>query len=100
MLAEKLGGRESTFSFYYMIYWMTMTCCFLCTGADLKERAKMHQSEVGPFVSKARALISELGEGIVDDLFHRDGTSIAIFFSQYKNKKKMETRSRPNSLLL
>uniref|UniRef100_A0A669EP06 AU RNA binding protein/enoyl-CoA hydratase n=1 Tax=Oreochromis niloticus TaxID=8128 RepID=A0A669EP06_ORENI len=31
-----------------------------CAGADLKERAKMHQSEVGPFVSKARALITEL----------------------------------------
>lgn len=34
----------------------------LCAGADLKERAKMHQSEVGPFVSKARALITELGK--------------------------------------
>lgn len=33
----------------------------LSAGADLKERAKMQQSEVGPFVSKARALISELG---------------------------------------
>ncbi|XP_030291341.1 methylglutaconyl-CoA hydratase, mitochondrial isoform X2 [Sparus aurata] len=32
-----------------------------CAGADLKERAKMHQSEVGPFVSKARVLITELG---------------------------------------
>ncbi|CAL1568205.1 unnamed protein product [Knipowitschia caucasica] len=32
-----------------------------CAGADLKERAKMHQSEVGPFVSKARGLITELG---------------------------------------
>lgn len=34
----------------------------LCAGADLKERAKMHQSEVGPFVSRARALITELGK--------------------------------------
>uniref|UniRef100_A0A3B4Y2E4 AU RNA binding protein/enoyl-CoA hydratase n=1 Tax=Seriola lalandi dorsalis TaxID=1841481 RepID=A0A3B4Y2E4_SERLL len=38
--------------------------CSLVPGifcaADLKERAKMHQSEVGPFVSKARALITEL----------------------------------------
>uniref|UniRef100_A0A3P9A8B0 AU RNA binding protein/enoyl-CoA hydratase n=1 Tax=Esox lucius TaxID=8010 RepID=A0A3P9A8B0_ESOLU len=32
-----------------------------CAGADLKERAKMQQSEVGPFVSKARSLISEIG---------------------------------------
>nr|XP_014349358.1 PREDICTED: methylglutaconyl-CoA hydratase, mitochondrial isoform X1 [Latimeria chalumnae] len=31
-----------------------------CAGADLKERAKMHPSEVGPFVSKARALMNDL----------------------------------------
>jgi len=31
-----------------------------CAGADLKERAKMQPQEVGPFVSKARKLISEL----------------------------------------
>ena len=31
-----------------------------CAGADLKERLKMSPSEVGPFVAKARALISEL----------------------------------------
>jgi len=30
-----------------------------CAGADLKERVKMHPSEVGPFVAKARALISD-----------------------------------------
>ncbi|XP_066845172.1 methylglutaconyl-CoA hydratase, mitochondrial isoform X3 [Anser cygnoides] len=32
-----------------------------CAGADLKERAKMHSSEVGSFVSKARATINEMG---------------------------------------
>ncbi|XP_016360426.1 methylglutaconyl-CoA hydratase, mitochondrial [Sinocyclocheilus anshuiensis] len=32
-----------------------------CAGADLKERAKMQQSEVGPFVTKARTLITDLG---------------------------------------
>merc|ERR1719414_2178932 len=31
-----------------------------CAGADLKERAKMHPSQVGPFVAKARKLIYEL----------------------------------------
>ncbi|XP_077988169.1 methylglutaconyl-CoA hydratase, mitochondrial-like [Glandiceps talaboti] len=31
-----------------------------CAGADLKERAKMKESEVGPFVARGRALISEL----------------------------------------
>lgn len=68
--------RESKFSFYYMIYWMTMTCCFLCTGADLKERAKMHQSEVGPFVSKARALISELGNLPMPTIAAIDGAAL------------------------
>ncbi|XP_075825744.1 methylglutaconyl-CoA hydratase, mitochondrial isoform X5 [Microtus pennsylvanicus] len=29
-------------------------------GADLKERAKMHSSEVGPFVSKIRAVINDI----------------------------------------
>ncbi|KAM6159509.1 methylglutaconyl-CoA hydratase, mitochondrial isoform 2-T2 [Erethizon dorsatum] len=32
-----------------------------CAGADLKERAKMHSSEVGPFVSKIRAVIDDIG---------------------------------------
>ncbi|XP_062925004.1 methylglutaconyl-CoA hydratase, mitochondrial isoform X2 [Mobula hypostoma] len=32
-----------------------------CAGADLKERAKMQPSEVGPFVSKTRSLINEFG---------------------------------------
>lgn len=44
-----------------------MRCCFALSafeGADLKERAKMQQSEVGPFVSKARALITELGNSL------------------------------------
>ncbi|XP_063848317.1 methylglutaconyl-CoA hydratase, mitochondrial-like isoform X1 [Scylla paramamosain] len=31
-----------------------------CAGADLKERAKMKPEEVGPFVTKARACISDL----------------------------------------
>ncbi|XP_073908465.1 methylglutaconyl-CoA hydratase, mitochondrial isoform X3 [Castor canadensis] len=32
-----------------------------CAGADLKERAKMPSSEVGPFVSKIRAVINDIG---------------------------------------
>ncbi|XP_061224667.1 methylglutaconyl-CoA hydratase, mitochondrial [Neopsephotus bourkii] len=32
-----------------------------CAGADLKERAKMHSSEVSSFVSKTRATINEMG---------------------------------------
>lgn len=42
-------------------------CVSVCAGADLKERAKMQQSEVGPFVSKARALITELGKHSYSD---------------------------------
>lgn len=44
--------------------WLDADALSLCAGADLKERAKMHQSEVGPFVSKARALITELGKDL------------------------------------
>ena len=31
-----------------------------CAGADLKERAKMTAAEVGPFLSKGRAIIGTL----------------------------------------
>ncbi|CAI5667908.1 methylglutaconyl-CoA hydratase, mitochondrial isoform X2 [Oreochromis niloticus] len=47
-----------------------------CAGADLKERAKMHQSEVGPFVSKARALITELGSLPVPTIAAIDGAAL------------------------
>uniref|UniRef100_A0A8K9X2G7 AU RNA binding protein/enoyl-CoA hydratase n=1 Tax=Oncorhynchus mykiss TaxID=8022 RepID=A0A8K9X2G7_ONCMY len=46
------------------------------SGADLKERAKMHQSEVGPFVSKARALISELGNLPMPTIAAIDGAAL------------------------
>ncbi|XP_034047711.1 methylglutaconyl-CoA hydratase, mitochondrial [Thalassophryne amazonica] len=48
----------------------------MCAGADLKERAKMHQSEVGPFVSKARALISELGNLPMPTIAAIDGAAL------------------------
>ncbi|RVE65373.1 hypothetical protein OJAV_G00115890 [Oryzias javanicus] len=47
-----------------------------CAGADLKERAKMAQSEVGPFVSKARALITELGNLPVPVIAAIDGAAL------------------------
>ncbi|XP_006811057.2 methylglutaconyl-CoA hydratase, mitochondrial-like [Neolamprologus brichardi] len=47
-----------------------------CAGADLKERAKMHQSEVGPFVSKVRALITELGNLPVPTIAAIDGAAL------------------------
>uniref|UniRef100_A0A8C9B5E3 AU RNA binding methylglutaconyl-CoA hydratase n=1 Tax=Prolemur simus TaxID=1328070 RepID=A0A8C9B5E3_PROSS len=36
-----------------------------CAGADLKERAKMNSSEVGPFVSKVRAVINDIGNVMI-----------------------------------
>lgn len=54
--------------------WLDADALSLCAGADLKERAKMHPSEVGPFVSKARGLITELGkdckEGLNSETVH------------------------------
>lgn len=45
---------------HYYIQLLTL-CEMSLTGADLKERAKMHSSEVSSFVSKARATINEMG---------------------------------------
>ncbi|XDV53748.1 hypothetical protein PO909_022176 [Leuciscus waleckii] len=47
-----------------------------CAGADLKERAKMHQSEVGPFVTKARTLITELGTLPMPTIAALDGAAL------------------------
>ncbi|KAJ8392738.1 hypothetical protein AAFF_G00072220 [Aldrovandia affinis] len=47
-----------------------------CAGADLKERAKMQQSEVGPFVAKARALITELGSLPMPTIAAIDGAAL------------------------
>ncbi|XP_069784443.1 methylglutaconyl-CoA hydratase, mitochondrial isoform X1 [Narcine bancroftii] len=47
-----------------------------CAGADLKERAKMDPSEVGPFVSKARSLINELGNLPMPTIAVLDGAAL------------------------
>ncbi|XP_028660705.1 methylglutaconyl-CoA hydratase, mitochondrial [Erpetoichthys calabaricus] len=47
-----------------------------CAGADLKERSKMHPSEVGPFVSKARALMNEIGTLPVPTIAAVDGVAL------------------------
>ncbi|XP_035425237.1 methylglutaconyl-CoA hydratase, mitochondrial isoform X4 [Cygnus atratus] len=47
-----------------------------CAGADLKERAKMHSSEVGSFVSKARATINEMANLPVPTIAAIDGTAL------------------------
>ncbi|XP_042587906.1 methylglutaconyl-CoA hydratase, mitochondrial-like [Cyprinus carpio] len=47
-----------------------------CAGADLKERAKMQQSEVGPFVTKARTLITELGTLPMPTIAAIDGAAL------------------------
>ncbi|XP_040511487.1 methylglutaconyl-CoA hydratase, mitochondrial isoform X5 [Gallus gallus] len=45
-------------------------------GADLKERAKMHSSEVGSFVSKARATINEMANLPVPTIAAIDGIAL------------------------
>nr|XP_033810323.1 methylglutaconyl-CoA hydratase, mitochondrial [Geotrypetes seraphini] len=47
-----------------------------CAGADLKERAKMHPSEVAPFVSKARALMNEMANLPVPTIAALDGIAL------------------------
>uniref|UniRef100_A0A8C8B516 AU RNA binding methylglutaconyl-CoA hydratase n=1 Tax=Otus sunia TaxID=257818 RepID=A0A8C8B516_9STRI len=47
-----------------------------CAGADLKERAKMHSSEVSSFVSKARATVNEMANLPVPTIAAIDGTAL------------------------
>uniref|UniRef100_A0A8D0E1A1 AU RNA binding methylglutaconyl-CoA hydratase n=1 Tax=Salvator merianae TaxID=96440 RepID=A0A8D0E1A1_SALMN len=47
-----------------------------CAGADLKERAKMHSSEVSYFVSKARAAINEMANLPVPTIAAIDGIAL------------------------
>ncbi|KAM4802732.1 methylglutaconyl-CoA hydratase, mitochondrial-like, partial [Urocitellus parryii] len=47
-----------------------------CAGADLKERAKMHASEVGPFVSKIRAVINDIANLPVPMIAAIDGLAL------------------------
>ncbi|XP_062828186.1 methylglutaconyl-CoA hydratase, mitochondrial isoform X2 [Anolis carolinensis] len=47
-----------------------------CAGADLKERAKMHSSEVSSFVSKARATINEIANLPVPTIAAIDGIAL------------------------
>ncbi|XP_061481785.1 methylglutaconyl-CoA hydratase, mitochondrial isoform X2 [Rhineura floridana] len=47
-----------------------------CAGADLKERAKMHSSEVSSFVSKARAAINEMANLPVPTIAAIDGIAL------------------------
>uniref|UniRef100_A0A8C0JZ43 AU RNA binding methylglutaconyl-CoA hydratase n=1 Tax=Canis lupus dingo TaxID=286419 RepID=A0A8C0JZ43_CANLU len=47
-----------------------------CAGADLKERVKMNPSEVGPFVSKIRAVIDEIANLPVPTIAAIDGLAL------------------------
>ncbi|XP_005883158.2 PREDICTED: methylglutaconyl-CoA hydratase, mitochondrial isoform X4 [Myotis brandtii] len=47
-----------------------------CAGADLKERVKMNPSEVGPFVSKIRAVINEIANLPVPTIAALDGLAL------------------------
>ncbi|XP_023597890.1 methylglutaconyl-CoA hydratase, mitochondrial isoform X6 [Trichechus manatus latirostris] len=45
-------------------------------GADLKERVKMHSSEVGPFVSKIRAVVNDIANLPVPTIAAIDGLAL------------------------
>ncbi|KAJ6669666.1 hypothetical protein lerEdw1_000215, partial [Lerista edwardsae] len=47
-----------------------------CAGADLKERAKMHSSEVSSYVSKARTTINEMANLPVPTIAAIDGIAL------------------------
>lgn len=47
-----------------------------CAGADLKERARMHPSEVGPFVSRIRAVINDIANLPVPTIAAIDGLAL------------------------
>ncbi|XP_032164887.1 methylglutaconyl-CoA hydratase, mitochondrial isoform X1 [Mustela erminea] len=47
-----------------------------CAGADLKERVKMNPSEVGPFVSKTRAVMNEVANLPVPTIAAIDGLAL------------------------
>nr|XP_056704972.1 methylglutaconyl-CoA hydratase, mitochondrial [Euleptes europaea] len=47
-----------------------------CAGADLKERAKMHSSEVSSFVSRARATINDIATLPVPTIAAIDGIAL------------------------
>lgn len=47
-----------------------------CAGADLKERAKMAESDVGPFVASARQLTIELSDLPVPTIAALDGSAL------------------------
>ncbi|XP_060091478.1 methylglutaconyl-CoA hydratase, mitochondrial isoform X2 [Heteronotia binoei] len=47
-----------------------------CAGADLKERAKMHSSEVSSFVSRARATINDIANLPVPTIAAIDGIAL------------------------
>lgn len=47
-----------------------------CAGADLKERAAMKQEEVGPFVARLRASLSEMANLPIPTIVALDGTAV------------------------
>ncbi|XP_003420479.1 methylglutaconyl-CoA hydratase, mitochondrial isoform X1 [Loxodonta africana] len=47
-----------------------------CAGADLKERVKMHPSEVGPFVSRVRAVVNDIANLPVPTIAAIDGLAL------------------------
>lgn len=55
-----------------------------CAGADLKERAKMREEDVGPFVGRARRIVADISElrvpviAALDGLAYGGGLELAL----------------------
>lgn len=75
MMSEALESMKTDNTVRTVIL-CSMVPGIFCAGADLKERAKMQQSEVGPFVTKARTLISELGALPMPTIAAIDGAAL------------------------
>ena len=48
----------------------------ITSGADLKERLKMSESEVGPFVSSVRQLTVDLSDLLIPTIAVLDGSAL------------------------
>ncbi|XP_077872526.1 methylglutaconyl-CoA hydratase, mitochondrial-like [Ictidomys tridecemlineatus] len=75
MLSKAVDALKSDKKFRTIIIRSEVPGIF-CAGADLKERAKMHASEVGPFVSKIRAVINDIANLPVPTIAAIDGLGL------------------------
>lgn len=61
MVCPLRGTGENTVQMSFSLF-LDSNLVLLCLGADLKERAKMDDAEVGHFVKRLRNLMDEIGK--------------------------------------